>query len=100
MGFSATIDENSFYQHQQNARAILTTIDETKNTLQLKQVDMRVDIKALQTQSENIENELHSLHKRHSNIPDQMLLLRKSITDALNIDEKKLPFAGELLQVN
>ncbi|MCL2188001.1 MAG: hypothetical protein FWC16_03000 [Defluviitaleaceae bacterium] len=47
----------------------------------------------------NITRELESLRARKSSIPSAQVNMRNQLCQALNIDEEKLPFVGELLEV-
>ncbi len=91
--------EDEFYQNLNAIRLLQDKLKEIEANLQLKQVDVRVDIKAIQLQQSEISIELDSLKKRQNNIPTQMLAIRQGIASTLDIDENKLPYVGELLQV-
>lgn len=99
LDFRPVLNEEDFYSHQQKANTLLLKLEDTQQTLQLKQVDIRIEIKTIQSQQTEITSELDSLKKRQNNIPANMLTLRKEITNSFKLDENKLPFVGELLQV-
>lgn len=99
LGLKLTLDEETFSQNQLIASTLLTRIEENQNALQIKQVDIRIQITEAKKEQEVLQEEINSLKKRDSNIPTQVLYIRQAMADTLQIDEKNLPFVGELLQV-
>ncbi|HEX4044419.1 MAG TPA: ATP-binding protein, partial [Gammaproteobacteria bacterium] len=91
--------EELFYQHRQIVQSLLEKTEKSAQVLQLQQVDLRIEIKALQDKEKELKDELSSLKKRQSNIPAQMLALRQTMASVLQVEEKVLPYIGELLQV-
>jgi uncharacterized protein YPO0396 len=76
-------------------------------TLKLRQDEILSDIGKIAGNKtiieENIESEskeLESLKLRENQIPLEFLNIREQLSDALEISEKEIPFAGELMQVN
>ncbi|MDO4561844.1 MAG: SbcC/MukB-like Walker B domain-containing protein [bacterium] len=53
----------------------------------------------LEEEASALHDELSSLRARRSNIEARSVALRERMTEALSIDEEKLPFAGELIEV-
>jgi len=92
-------NEDDFYRNRKLIETILANTTASEQSIQLKQVDLRMEIKSLQAQQQDIENELSSLKTRKNNIPVQMLMLRQELLTALKLNETILPFVGELLQV-
>lgn len=92
--------EDEFWSNRKKTQSLLEKIESRQHELQLKQVDLRIDIKSAQKEVTEIQAELESLQKRDSNIPVNVLALRQDLAIALNISEDMLPFVGELLQVN
>lgn len=76
---------------------------ETNRLLHKKQQESlaKANINLLETEKElkEIAVELKSLQKRDSNIPSKLVKLRSQMCEELGLDEQKLPFAGELLEV-
>ncbi len=52
-----------------------------------------------ETRLQQLGDELAALKKRQSNIPGQQLAIRERLCAELGLDERQLPFVGELLQV-
>lgn len=92
-------DENQFYNNLQDIKALLAEQDQLEKDIQIRQVDLRIDIKAAENQQNELKTELDSLKSRKTNIPTQMLRLRQDMLSILKLDEEQLPFVGELLQV-
>lgn len=61
--------------------------------------DIRLQERRLRETVEELGGELESLRKRRSQIPERNLQLRARILTDLNIPERDIPFAGELLRV-
>jgi uncharacterized protein YPO0396 len=58
-----------------------------------------VELRRLEDEAGEVNAELRSLHDRRSNIPRRSLELRERLCAQLSISQQKLPFAGELIQV-
>lgn len=50
-------------------------------------------------EKKQIEDELNNLLQNRNNIPPYLVHLRKTICEAVNIDQNELPFSGELMQI-
>lgn len=61
--------------------------------------ERRFEQRSIDEESKQINDELHSLQSRRSNVPRASLELRQRLGDDLGIDPDDLPFVGELLQV-
>ena len=61
--------------------------------------ERRFEQRSIDEESKQINDELHSLQSRRSNIPRVSLELRQRLGADLGIDPDDLPFAGELIQV-
>ncbi len=61
--------------------------------------ERRFEQRSINEESEGVNNELHSLQTRRSNIPRDSLELRQHLCGDLAIEPDHLPFAGELIQV-
>ncbi len=58
-----------------------------------------VQMARLRDEHSKLAKEIDSLRKRRSNIDSHQIRIREELCAALNISERDLPFAGELLQV-
>jgi uncharacterized protein YPO0396 len=100
LGLNTTLKAECFHQNQLTAKQLFTNMEAEQNQLQLAQVDIRIQINDAKKEQQTLEAEIASLKKRNSNIPTQVLSIRQAIAQALDIDEKNVPFVGELLQVD
>ncbi len=99
LNLNKNLSEDSFAHNAKLAHTLLEEINVLEKDLQIKQVNVQIEIKAIESQQSEISNELISLKSRKNNIPTSMLTLRKNMASVLNLDESELPFVGELLQV-
>ena len=49
--------------------------------------------------TKEIEIEIKSLEKRDNNIPDKLIRIQKQICDYVGVEQKDIPFIGELIEV-
>jgi uncharacterized protein YPO0396 len=91
--------ESSFIDNRNYASRWKKKLAIQRDDIINQQIEKNVYLKELGNKLEVLEAEIHSLRKRKTNIPRKNLELRRSICKRLNIDEKELPFAGELLQI-
>src|SRR5262249_23471672 len=63
-------------------------------------VEQRHERRTLDDEAQLVNEELHSLQSRKTNLPRRSLDLRERMVNDLGIDADDLPFAGELLQVS
>jgi len=80
---------------QQKAQELRTSEADLDNTLQ----DISFDFRHKKEQHEQQQSEIISLKSRRSNIDQNQIIIRTALCEALHLDEEKLPFAGELIQV-
>ncbi|MBW2010307.1 MAG: ATP-dependent exonuclease SbcCD, C subunit-like protein [Deltaproteobacteria bacterium] len=74
-------------------------LEEEEANIQNQRTDSEVDFRELKGKHEEFVQELESLSRRKSNINAHQIRIRKEICVHLNLDEKAVPFAGELIQV-
>ena len=72
---------------------------EQRDTAQNEQTETAVTLRNLRQQHEQLDTELASLRQRRSNLPARILDIRTRLCTELALEESKLPFVGELLQV-
>ncbi len=91
-------NEASFLDNRKQAaqlkRELVTQCDDIMN----RQVEHKVRLKELSDEIKGLEAELNSLKGRKTNLPRKSLSLRRALCAAIDIAEKELPFAGELLR--
>lgn len=74
-------------------------LDEQRVELQNQINEAGADLHGLNRQHSELVVELDSLRRRRSNIPGRVLAIREALCAGLKLDEQRLPFVGELLQV-
>ena len=67
--------------------------------LQNQRMDVEFEFRKIKARHEDLNQELNSLAKRKSNIHGRQIRIRDDLCAHLGLDEKDLPFAGELIQV-
>jgi uncharacterized protein YPO0396 len=99
LGLPALVDANSFVANRRLADAErdagLAREADAQNAL----TEATVLFRGVRQEHAEIEQELVSLRQRRTNLPARVLAMRAQLCDALDLDERALPFAGELLQV-
>ncbi len=98
--FDSILDEKSFYTNQQKSTAFVPILEDKQQQLQQEREKQVIELNHQRNEETLLSQEIHSLQKRKSNIPMQNLALRQKLLAALALDEKELPFVGELLQVD
>ncbi len=92
-------EADTFLQNRQvlvsHTDAARTRSAEIQNAI----TDETVLLRKSRDQHSEVCQEIHSLRKRRSNIPTNMLAIRESLCQALQLDEADLPFVGELIEV-
>lgn len=92
--------EEDFYRNVNSARALLTEIETVIEEIRKREIDLSVSRQELIKERARVDDELDSLRRRKNNIPLKNLELRREMAQILGVDESRLPFAGELLQVD
>lgn len=93
-------DDEAFYQNITEAKSSLHSLKQEIDNQQRTEVDMAVNLREIKKDHEQICSELESLRKNKSKIPMENLKIREEMARTLELEEKKLPFVGELLQVD
>lgn len=88
-----------FLSNRSRVRERLATTGEREGELQNAGVDQTVELRKLRGGRDDIGTELESLRQRRSNIDARQIQVRRTLCDALGLDQGEMPFAGELIQV-
>lgn len=99
VGLPRAIDGDTFLSNQRAIREAGAAAEATHAEAQNGLTEVKVELRQLQEQYEELEAEIQSLYSRRSNIPRQMLEMRVEMCRQIGLREEELPFAGELLQV-
>ena len=85
---------------QEKAQARRSELEGDVAMLQHELTERRIEQRQTEVESTQVNEELHSLRSRRSNIPRNSLELREQLGSDLGIEGNELPFAGELIQVD
>jgi len=99
VGYAGAISAEAFLQNQEALRADEDTTDSRRSALLNELTELKVSFRQLRDQHDEIAAEIASLKGRRSNIPRRMLDLRELMLRELQLPERALLFAGELIQV-
>lgn len=88
-----------FFQQRQVFNTLLDTVENELRELNQAFPELHVKQEQHRNQVFELEQELVSLRRRPTQIPDRNLRLRGELLKQLNLPVEELPFAGELLKV-
>lgn len=94
----AVSSEHTFLSLRREFEKDLAQIEEKREKIEVNLFGEKNALSRLKEESQDIKKELIHLKSRRSNIPQSIASIREKICDDLNIKEKNLPFAGELLK--
>ncbi|MCK5813527.1 MAG: ATP-dependent exonuclease SbcCD, C subunit-like protein, partial [Cocleimonas sp.] len=100
LGLSNQLDEQQFYQNQQQLESLEAEVEEKEESLQQQRDQNAIQLSLRRKENDQLQQEINSLKQRKSNIPLRNLSIRQGLLDTLNLAEEDLPFIGELLQVD
>ena len=88
-----------FAANRNNAVARQIEFDEARAQIDNELIEKRFQLRSVGDDSAKVNNELHSLRSRRSNLPSNSLELRDRLCSEVLAEAGELPFAGELIQV-
>ena len=88
-----------FIATRDRAAARRDEVEDERAVVQNELSEQRFDRRSIDEEARQVNEELHSLQTRRSNVPRVSLELRSRLSDELGVDPGDLPFAGELIQV-
>jgi len=92
-------NEHRFLNNKNDARQRYETIEEQGVKFQNEITRNSVSLKSYSDDLQEVKEEVEYLQNNRSNIPNHISKIRDSIVKELDIDEKYLPFVGELIEV-
>lgn len=92
-----TLDQ--FTQNQAALKQRLQEAETRESVIQNEITECTVHFKTQQQLYQVLEEELHSLRQRQTNISAQQIELRTQLCQTLNLPEEDMPYVGELLQI-
>ncbi len=99
VGLPGKLDADTFVANRKALALELETLESRRAELQNRHTEASVAFRQLHDAHGELVQEIDSLKRRPSNIPDRMQRLRQALCQALELAEEELPFAGELIQV-
>ncbi len=97
--FENVLDESEFFKHRNSVELLKIKNEEKIAEIREIYYSKKTDFTLKREECSLLENELGSLKKRKTNLPDQILKLRSKLSQILKIEESEIPFAGELIRV-
>jgi len=98
-GLPREVDGDTFPMNREAIALEIVQQEPARVDAQDSLTDATVDVRALKDKHDGLLAEISSLRGRRSSIPENQLVLRRRMSDALGIAAEQLPFAGELMQV-
>ncbi|MDN5794928.1 MAG: hypothetical protein L0H79_04175 [Intrasporangium sp.] len=98
-GLDALADRDEFARVRGDALEVQATVDEQGQQVRDRLTEHAVVRHRLREESDEIRDELVSLRQRRSSIPRELLSLRDRLCEETGVDEGRVPFVGELVQV-
>ena len=90
---------DDFDENAQRIRDRQQALEQEEADIRNRLTDTEVEFRELKSAHEILEQELTSLAGRKSNIHVRQIQIRERLCAHLGLDEKSLPFAGELIRV-
>jgi uncharacterized protein YPO0396 len=98
-GLSMATTSLLFSENRNRIGSQLSLVAPQEADLQNGFTENSVAFRGLKQEHEELSSEITSLKVRRSNIDSKQIALHRTLCQALDIDEKMMPFAGELIQV-
>ncbi len=92
-------DTEHFVENRRRAAQWFEALGDEEAALQNQLNDSAFEIKQLRDRLQELEAEIASLRRRRSNIEQRQIAIREALCEALQLDVREMPFAGELIQV-
>ena len=99
LALSDTLDVDTFVANLNSAKELAEQLNVDLEALETEQDELKHQLRASDTEQTGISEQLSALKQRKSNIHVRQLNIRERLCQELQVDEERLPFVGELLQV-
>lgn len=99
LGLPPARDVEIFLSNARLLQSEHATITARQTQLKDAYTDAAVAMKEMKRSHDEMLSEVASLRARRSNLPSNVIAIRRALCEALSVDEEDVPFAGELLQV-
>lgn len=99
LGLSVPETEKDFRANRQRLEKILEDVKARYEDCDRRLNELYAEAKDIRQHIEADEEELESLRRRRTNIPQKHMAVREALIRELGADEWEMPFAGELMEV-
>lgn len=99
LSLSNELDANTFLNNINQAKDVVEQTLAALDGIEERVLEKNLESRQLQNQGSDLKAQISALEKRKSNISIRQLNIRELICSELNVDEQRLPFVGELIQV-
>ena len=100
LDLSLVHDSDSFHDNRLQAEHRQQLIESKQTDVDKQKINITIEVNEHKKQQQQLQEEITSLKKRQSNIPLNNLRIRQQMAETIGVDEKELPFIGELLNVD
>jgi uncharacterized protein YPO0396 len=100
LGLSTHADPGHFAENRVQAGSIISDCEQQNQVLDEQRMQALERRNRLDAECRELQEEIEQLKARPSNIPLEKRRLRAALAQALSLDESRLPFVGELIQVD
>ncbi len=100
LGLSTHADPGHFAENRVQAGTIISDSEQQNQVLDEQRMQALERRNRLDAECRELQEEIELLKARPSNIPLEKRRLRAALAQALSLDESRLPFVGELIQVD
>lgn len=99
LGLPAATGDERFFNNRRRIEQDLGRVDADSQELESQRADADHQWRKLQETYNELDAEIRSLAQRTSNIPSRQLALRRTMCEALGLEDQALPYVGELVRV-
>lgn len=99
LALSDAINVDTFVANLNNAKELAEQLNADLEHLETQQDEFKHQLRECNTEQSGISEQLLALEQRKSNIHVKQLNIRERLCQQLQVDEERLPFVGELIQV-
>lgn len=92
-------DAETFLANGRRLQAERVAVEARQSQVKEAHTDAAVELRELKREHDRVSAEIASLRLRRSNLPSDVVAIRRQLCEALALAEEDIPFAGELLQV-
>jgi uncharacterized protein YPO0396 len=100
LALSTHADPGHFAENRVQAGTIISDCEQRNQVLDEQRMQALERRNRLDAECRELQEEIEQLKARPSNIPLEKRRLRAALAEALSLDESRLPFVGELIQVD